>query len=190
MRSLRLGFECWADYQLRPLAQARMLRDVHDVSKKGGGEEPSCSGALGGLLEAAPTSLGQCLKWVVKSAGEVPAVQQMKQLAGGALQQWDEAKRLRSSSEWPRPITGPCAAAVWTASSWPSSFRPRRRARAQCLSLPAGQQRLKRLMDVLGRACNITFRALPESSWWKSGRGLEHGLASMRLGWLKFRAKP
>ncbi|CAK8989578.1 unnamed protein product [Durusdinium trenchii] len=34
--------------------------------------------------------------------------------------------------------------------------------------LPA-EQALERLVDVLGRACNITFRALPARSWWQTG---------------------
>ena len=45
----------------------------------------------------------------------------------------------------------------------------------------APRPRLARLMDVLGRACNVSFRALPQSGWWTSGRG-RRSLASVRLG--------
>ncbi|CAE7350593.1 menH [Symbiodinium natans] len=72
-----------------------------------------------------------------------PSLRQMHELAGGAVSHADEA--------YFRGLV----------------FRELDRL-ALAEYLPA-EEVLPRLMDVIGRACNVTFRSLPKPSWWQTG---------------------
>jgi len=112
-----VGFDSWADFELSTLSEAA-----------------SASKAAQQLLESS---------WEALKPALAPPLRQMRELAGGTLDQEDEA-----------------------------FFRALVHREADCLDLaeylPA-EQALVRLMELIGRASNVTFRALPQESSWRTG---------------------
>lgn len=111
----QLGFNSWADYELRPLAE--VAQDGKSAAR---------------LLQDCWKQLQPCL---------ARSLQEMKR-AGGASQHSE-------AYHWMRQSRG-------TDSFKLAEFLP-------------AEPALERLMEVLGRSCNVTFRALPSRSWLQTG---------------------
>jgi len=91
--------------------------------------------------KAASQLLAECWKHLQPSLA--PAVQQMKRLGGGVLQHSDEAYH-------------------WT-------LQGRGADRFKLAEFLPAEPALERLMQVIGRACNVTFRPLPQRNWFQTG---------------------
>eukprot|EP00435_Cladocopium_sp_Y103_P002275 s2511_g1.t1 len=110
-----LGFNSWADYELRPLAEA--AQDGKSAAR---------------LLQDCWKQLQPCL---------ARSLQEMKRAGGDS--QHSEAYH-------------------WMLQS-------RGTDRFKLAEFLPAEQALERLMEVLGRSCNVTFRPLPSRSWLQTG---------------------